>query len=153
MKEDKMYSIYTDGSSNYNTAMPDGNGGCAFLVLNPNKDEVYSEKKKIKGTVSECELTAVLLGLRWAVNNNINMVTVYSDSMYFVKSFNEWIYGWSKNNWKTQTKQDVKHSHIMKEFFELKRKFTYCEAVHAKGHNGNIYNEKVDAMAGEARLS
>lgn len=148
---DKEFILYTDGSSTFNIANPDGFGGCAFVALNKDEEEIHRHNCGIKGTVSVCELSAALLGLKWAEENGANKVTVYSDSTYFVYSYNKWMHGWHKRGWVKSTGEEVSNLHIMKELYEIKSRLD-SSAVHVKGHNGNYWNEIVDELASKARV-
>ncbi|MBK8851260.1 MAG: ribonuclease HI [Saprospiraceae bacterium] len=142
--------IYTDGSSTLTKANPTGDGGYAYVILDNNKNEVYRCYNKYRGTSAACELMAGLSALEWAVENNYTEAKIYSDSTYFVNSYNSWIHGWNRRNWKSRSYDEVANVDIMKNLFKVKAKIK-SSAVHVRGHNGNQYNELVDELANKAR--
>ena len=144
--------IYTDGSSTLTKTKPDGCGGIAFVVVDREEKEVFRFKNVYLGTSAACELYAGLCSLRWAIENGYDGVTVHSDSSYFVNSFNNWIHGWKRREWKARNGEEIANVEIIKELYEIKQ-ILPSKAAHVKGHNGNKWNELVDQLANEARLS
>lgn len=123
---------YTDGSCNPNP----GNGGCAFIALCDNFEIIDSFNEK-ETTNNIMEMKAVINLLK--LFNEEEEFEIYSDSKYVINC--------AQNFWKRK-----KNLELWKEFDKIstgkKIKFIWIKA-----HNGNKYNELVDKLANEARLS
>ena len=89
----KSVEIYTDGACSGN---PGTGGWAAILMYNGAEKEISGYAKET--TNNRMELFAAVQGLR-ALGESCR-VTLYSDSSYMVKAFNEgWIDGWLKRGW------------------------------------------------------
>lgn len=96
-------------------------------------------------THNRMELRAVIEGLRALAEPC--RVSVYSDSTYVVKAFNEErLAGWERLGWKTVNRKPVLNQDLWK---ELLTQVALHEVTWSwvKGHDGNIYNERADALA------
>ncbi|MBQ9871181.1 MAG: ribonuclease HI [Eubacterium sp.] len=141
-------TLYTDGSARAN---PDGPGGYgAVLSVTDARGEVH-EMELSQGyertTNNRMELMAVIAGLEHLVRPC--EVTVYSDSQYVVKAFNEkWLEKWVARNWK-RGKDPVKNVDLWKRLLKAMEphQVTY---VWVKGHAGHPGNERCDALATNA---
>ena len=76
-------------------------------------------------------------------------VQVYTDSKYVKLGITEWIEKWSKNNWKTSSKQKVKNVKLWKELNEISKKHK-IEWHWVKAHAGDAFNEEADELAKKA---
>lgn len=76
-------------------------------------------------------------------------VELVSDSQYTLKGLTEWRKGWERNNWLNSKKEPVANQSYWKQLFALwdARNVT---TRWVKGHNGDPYNERCDALANEA---
>ncbi len=63
---------------------------------------------------------------------------IYTDSMYVVGTLT---LGWKRRK-----------NHDMWVALDEKLKNLQVEIIHIKGHNGDLFNERADQLAGEARL-
>lgn len=140
--------IYTDGSSKGNP----GPGGYGTILIYDDKDGIRHEKTISGGykntTNNRMEILAAIIGLE-ALNKPCN-VTIYSDSQYLVKAFNEkWIDGWIKKRWTRGKNEPVKNVDLWKRLLQASKKHK-VEYVWVKGHDGNKYNEKCDYLATKA---
>ncbi len=144
--------IYSDGSSTLNKLKPEGCGGIGFVVVDRNEEEAHRFSDSYIGTSAACELFAALCSLKWAYENGYNGVTIYSDSSYFVNSYNSWINGWKRRDWKARNGEEIANKEIMMELYEIK-KLLPSKAIHVKGHNGDKWNELADQLANEGRLN
>jgi ribonuclease HI len=76
---------------------------------------------------------------------------VESDSLYAIKCASEWVVGWRRNGWRTTSGSPVKNADIIQGIDtaiisrEGPVRFRWV-----RGHVGNYFNEKADALAGEA---
>jgi ribonuclease HI len=91
------------------------------------------------------EMMAVIAGLE-ALNRPCE-ITVYSDSQYVVKAFNEhWLEGWIKKGWKRGKNEPVKNVDLWKRMLAAKQQ--HQVTFHwVKGHNGHLQNERCDQLA------
>lgn len=138
--------IYTDGSARGN---PDGPGGYGtILTFTDSKgntiEREYSAGYK-KTTNNRMELMAAIVGLE-ALKKPCR-VTLYSDSQYLVKAFNDhWLENWIKKGWKTSQKEPVKNIDLWKRLLKATQPHNVTfEWV--RGHNGHPMNERCDTLA------
>lgn len=142
-------NIYTDGSARGN---PDGPGGYGTILsyTDPQGQEhirEYSGGFK-KTTNNRMELMAAIIGLE-ALNKPCD-VTLYSDSQYVVKAFNDhWIDGWIKKGWKRGKNEPVKNVDLWKRLLKAKEPHN-VSFVWVKGHHGHVQNERCDQLATSA---
>jgi ribonuclease HI len=136
--------IYTDGSCEPNP----GPGGWAAIIL------YGKDKKIIKGYAAEStnnrmELTAALEALR-QVDLSLP-VKIYTDSQYLKKGVEEWLANWKARNWKRKSGV-LANIDLWKEISDeiSHRKITWRWI---RGHAGNPFNEQVDRLAEQARLT
>ena len=136
-------TIYTDGACSGN---PGPGGWGTILIYKDVKKEISGEEKETTNNIME--LTAVIKGLKML--KYPCEVELYSDSAYVVNAFNQgWIYSWSKNNWKTANKKDVKNKEIWQELYELTQ-IHKVQFIKVKGHSDNEYNNRCDELARNA---
>lgn len=142
-------TIYTDGAARGN---PDGPGGYGTILsyIDPNGKEHLREYSAgyVKTTNNRMELMAAIAGLE-ALNRPCE-VTLYSDSQYLIKAFNEhWIEGWVKQGWIKNDGEAVKNVDLWKRLLKAKEthQVTFCWI---KGHNGHPQNERCDFLAAKA---
>lgn len=138
--------IYTDGSARGN---PDGPGGYGtILVYIDSKGQTHEREYSAgykKTTNNRMELMAAIIGLE-ALTKPCK-VTLYSDSQYLVKAFNEhWLEGWIKKGWKRGKNEPVKNVDLWKRLLKAvePHQVTF-EWV--RGHNGHPMNERCDVLA------
>ena len=140
-----MIKIYTDGSCLNNP----GNGGWA-AIINQNGEILKISGNEKNTTNNKMELMAPIQALK-KINKN-NKVEICTDSQYVKLGITEWIHKWTKNNWKTSKKEEVKNKKLWLEIYELTKSFD-INWVWVKAHSGNILNEEVDLLAKKAAES
>jgi len=139
-------TIYTDGSARGN---PDGPGGYGTILsyIDSNGTEhlrEYSQGYK-KTTNNRMELLAAIVGLEALIKPC--EVTLYSDSQYLVKAFNDnWLEGWIKKGWKRGKNEPVKNVDLWKRLLRAMESHK-VEFVWVKGHAGHPQNERCDVLA------
>lgn len=136
----KKVTLYTDGACSGNP----GRGGWGAVLIYGKIEKEMSGVAEVT-TNNQMELTAVIEGLK-ALKEPCE-VLVYSDSAYVVNAFNQnWIEGWVQNNWRNSKKDPVANRELWEELIALtdKHKVTFNKV---KGHAGDIYNERCDALA------
>jgi len=135
--------IYTDGGCDPNP----GPGGWAVLILQD------GQKTELMGadpdtTNNRMELTAAIQALRSL--KFPSSVTLYTDSQYLQKGIDEWMHGWLARNWKASTGKPVLNQDLWKELLEAQKPHK-VRWQWVKGHAGNVYNTRVDALVHQAR--
>ena len=138
-----IVEIYTDGACSGNP----GPGGWGALLINGecikeiygsdpdttnNKMEVVAAIKALQNITKECE------------------IRIYTDSIYLRDGMEKWVDKWKKNGWRTANKQPVKNMDLWKQLDSL-RKNKNIKWFWVKAHNGNVNNEKADALACKGR--
>tara|TARA_B100001559_G_C16369308_1_gene561231 strand:- start:245 stop:670 length:426 start_codon:yes stop_codon:yes gene_type:complete len=140
-----MIKIYTDGSCLENP----GNGGWAAIINdNGNIKKICGSEKNT--TNNRMELIAPINALKKIDQNN--KIEIYTDSKYVKLGITEWIHKWTKNNWQTSKKEDVKNKELWVELYELTKNFE-IKWSWIKAHSGHPLNEEVDSLAKKAAKS
>jgi ribonuclease HI len=129
--------MYTDGAARGNPG-PGGYGTILFWG---------DTKKELSGgfrhtTNNRMELMAVIVGLE-ALKKEGLTVTIYSDSQYVVKAFEQ---GWLKNWIATDFKGGKKNKDLWTRFYELSKKHK-LRFRWVRGHADNPYNNRCDELA------
>jgi ribonuclease HI len=144
-----MYQIYTDGGCKAN-GKNDAIGGIGIAVYK-NSQEIYTYNQAFTHTTNNrMEYRALIQAMRLVIEKKWENVIFFSDSQLLIKTVNEWIYGWQKNNWRKNGKGSatkIKNLDLVLQIWELKLnlpksiKFSWVKA-----HNGDIGNEKADEL-------
>ena len=140
-----MIKIYTDGSCLNNP----GNGGWAAIINDNDKIIKISGGEK-NTTNNKMELMAPISALKKIDKDK--KIEIYTDSKYVKLGITEWVHKWTKNNWQTSKKEDVKNKELWIELFELTKSFE-INWIWVKAHSGNLLNEEVDSLAKQAAES
>ena len=152
-----MIVIYTDGSALKNGAK-DAVGGFGVVVCQgkPGQDpseyeivDAYAERAE--GTTNNrMELSAIL----WAIEHYgarpgmFFPPIVYSDSMYCINSFTNWIKGWKANGWMRAKNKPLENKDLMQTYDRLtSNEGIKIDLRYVKGHAGERGNELADALA------
>lgn len=139
----KHVTLYTDGACSGNPGP--GGWGC-FLSYRDKTKKIYGGD--CKTTNNQMELTAVIQGL--SLLKEPCVVDLYTDSKYVKEGAEQWLPGWKKNNWRKSNKKPVLN-------VELWQKLDTLLSQHkinwhwVRGHNGDEFNELVDALACQGR--
>ena len=139
-----MIKIYTDGSCIGNP----GSGGWAAIILNGDKQNIISGRKK-NTTNNQMELMAAIRALVFFTKKQ--KIIIYTDSNYVKEGITNWIKIWEKNNWKTANKKKVKNVEFWKKLNILSN-FHDIEWKWVKAHSGDPMNSLVDKLARKAAL-
>lgn len=145
--------IYSDGSSRGNP----GSGGWGCVVI---KSKVYKGRSEVSdGIVEELggreehttnnrmELAGAISALS-LVKDLDNEIIVNTDSSYVINGITKWIYGWQKNDWKTEGGKgnDVVNRDLWEDLIVVSKgkniKWNYVG-----GHIGVPGNERCDEIA------
>lgn len=142
-----QFVVYTDGG-----ARPSNPGPAGWGVVVVQAGEVVFAGGGFIGTQTNqvAELSAAIEGLsRVPEGSRIELV---SDSQYTLKGLSEWRAGWERKGWKNSAGDPVANKEYWQRLFALadKRKVT---TRWVKGHNGDVFNERCDALATRAIVS
>ena len=140
-----MIKIYTDGSCIGNP----GSGGWAAIILNGDKQDIISGRKK-NTTNNQMELMAAIKALVFLKKKQ--KIRIYTDSNYVKEGITNWIKIWKKNNWKTYNKKKVKNVELWIKLNILSN-FHDIEWRWVKAHAQDSMNNKVDKLARKAALT
>jgi ribonuclease HI len=138
--------IYTDGSCSGNP----GPGGWAAIIIDKNKtNELYGGKEST--TNNRMELTAAIKAIEYCEKKKLtlNILEIYTDSIYLKNGITNWINNWEKNNWKTSDKKNVKNVDLWKKLQTLV-KFKKIKWNWVKAHSNNLMNNLADSLAKKA---
>jgi ribonuclease HI len=136
--------IYTDGGC---APTNPGPGGWAAILIKGD------HRKELKGgetlsTNNRMELMAAISGLE-ALKKPC-LVDMHTDSQYVRDGITKYIRNWKRNGWRTASKDPVKNE-------DLWRRLDAAVGPHTvrwhwvRGHSGDAYNERADALVHEAR--
>ena len=149
-----MIHIYTDGGCSGNP----GPGGWAYVIMRDEEGGMENLGENLGGekstTNNRMELQAVIVALEVLAQLDPvdEKVTLYTDSQYVQKGITLWIGEWKKKGWKTSGKQPVKNQDLWLRLDSLAAGFP-IDWVWVKGHAGNKYNERCDALTQKAIAS
>ncbi len=174
MNNKKCIYLYTDGAIT-NGGNKDGSGravGGIGIVLSTDANDYDSifdrisyayagpTHGKMEKTITNnrMELKAVCKSLEYLIDNFEDLqewiVVVRSDSQYVIKSINEYLPNWEKNNWKNSSRQTVKNRDLWERFTIIRDKFKNNKIdlnfKHEKGHAGHPIQELSDTLATQA---
>jgi ribonuclease HI len=135
----KHITLYTDGGCSGN---PGPGGWGAILIYNDHEKEMSGFEDHT--TNNRMELMAAIEGLKALKSPCI--VDLYTDSQYVRRGIMEWITQWQARGWKTADKKPVKNQELWQALLEASAPHTITWHW-VKGHNGDIYNERVDQLA------
>ena len=137
-------TIYTDGGAKPN---PDGPGGWGALFI------TGTTRREISGgepstTNNRMELMAAIAALEELKKPCV--VTLFTDSQYLRNGITEWMPNWVKRGWETASEQPGKDQGLWERLLPGAHKEEKARGW-VKAHNGHPLNERVDALATEAR--
>jgi ribonuclease HI len=105
-------------------------------------------------TNNRMELMGVIAALKAlkAKESRPKLVTVYTDSQYVQKGMTEWLSLWKAKGWKNSDKEPVRNRDLWERLDALSAEFT-VKWIWVKGHAGNVFNERCDALTQKARAT
>ncbi len=136
--------IYSDGGCDPNP----GIGGWA-TVLRYGRHEKVLSGHAASSTNNRMELTAAISALE--ALKRPSAIEFHTDSEYLRKGITEWIEKWAAKGWKTKGGKPVSNVDLWQRLWPLVKRHE-INWHWVKGHAGNPLNEKVDALARQARL-
>ena len=135
--------IYSDGGAQPN---PGAGGWAALLLYGEHQKEISGGEKNT--TNNRMELTAAVSALE--VLNRPCEVEFVTDSQYVKNGISEWIKKWKKNGWRTAKGDPVLNQDLWMKLDTQAQKHAITWKW-TRGHAGNVYNERVDQLATQAR--
>lgn len=136
--------IYSDGGSDPNP----GIGGWAAILRFGKHEKVLSGNEST-ATNNRMELIAAISALEALKRSS--SIEFHTDSEYLRKGITEWIERWAAKDWKTKGGKPVSNVDLWQRLWPLV-KLHDINWHWVKGHSGNRMNERVDALARQARL-
>lgn len=137
--------IYSDGGADPNP----GIGGWAAILTYKNHERILTGNEP-QSTNNRMELTAAIAALE--ALKRPSLVEFHTDSEYLRKGINEWIDNWQERGWKTKSGKPVSNVDLWRRLIPLVNRHD-INWHWVKAHAGNPLNERVDALAREARLA
>jgi ribonuclease HI len=139
------WTAYTDGACAPSNPGPSGWG--AIVIAPENQGETDHYGFIGPGTNQIAELTAAIEGLkRVPLGAAVELV---SDSQYVLKGLTEWRGGWERKGWKNSKGEIVANLGLWKKLYE-EADLRIVTVRWVKGHSGDRYNERADALANKA---
>lgn len=139
------WHAYTDGACAPSNPGPAGWG--AVVVAPDGRTEADHFGYIGHGTNQIAELTAAIEGLTLVPEGAA--VELVSDSQYVLKGLSEWRAGWERKGFRNSKGEPVANLGLWKRLFAVAdaRQVT---VRWVRGHNGDPYNERADALANKA---
>ena len=134
-------TIYSDGACWGN---PGPGGWAAILISGAKKKEISGAQPQT--TNNRMEITAALEALRTLRKPSV--VHIFTDSSYLVNAATTWMPGWKARGWRRK-EGVLLNADLWQELDEVMSKHQ-IQWTWVKGHAGNRYNERADALANEA---
>ena len=140
-------NIFSDASTLQVNNIMYGCFGAICVVEDEIIDYMYMVKEYT--TVNECEISGILLGLRFAYKymGNFKSINLFSDSLISVKGLTEYIYGWKYNNYclYNSNHEVVANQALFIEAYDLFQRILlsnpnvriFWQAAHMKTENAN----------------
>ncbi len=139
------WQVYSDGACAPSNPGPAGWG---LVLIAPDGQGESDHYGFIgPGTNQIAELTAAIEGL--ALVPRGEKVELVSDSQYVLKGLSEWRAGWERRGFRNAKGEPVANLGLWKRLFsEADARVVSTRWV--RGHNGDPYNERADALANKA---
>lgn len=137
-------TIYTDGGADPNP----GIGGWAALLRYGSHEKVLTGNDP-HTTNNRMELTAAVKALE-ALTRPCE-IEFHTDSEYLRRGITQWIDDWRQKGWRTAGGKPVSNADLWQKLDPLTQKHQ-IEWHWVRGHSGNPLNERVDALARQARM-
>lgn len=142
---ESVVDIYTDGACKGN---PGVGGWGAWLRFGEHQSEIFGGEPAT--TNNRMELTAVIRALQ-ALKRPCR-VRLHTDSRYVHDGISLWLPNWKRRNWRTADNKPVKNADLWREL-ESEAARHQIEWIWVRGHDGDIGNERADALANRGAAS
>jgi len=137
--------IWTDGGCKPNP----GPGGWGAVLVFRSRERALSgaepatTNNRMEMTAAACALEALTRPCR---------VVLHTDSEYVRNGITRWHTGWVRKNWRTASGGPVANMDLWRRLLDAAKPHQ-VEWLWVRGHSGDPMNERVDALATEARQS
>jgi len=142
--DDKL-EIYTDGSYRDNF----DKGAYGFIAIYPPNKELIHAASENGTTNNIMEIKGVLAALEfineYKLEDEFDVIKIFCDSSYVVNCINAWWEKWETNGFKTAA-GPVKNKELLEQVMAEFRKTSSVRISWIKGHDKNIYNNKIDEV-------
>ena len=135
----KITEIWTDGACSGN---PGPGGWGAVLVHGDTEKEISGGETPT--TNNRMELMAAIEALN-ALTKPAN-VRVHTDSQYVKNGVTQWIHNWKRKGWRTADNKPVANADLWQLLEKAEARHT-VEWKWVRGHDGDVMNERADALA------
>lgn len=148
-------NVYTDGSC-INNGKPNAKAGIGIWFA---ENDERNTSKELDGEVSNniAELKAILYVFNILKDEirNKEIINIYSDSDYSIKSITTWADSWEKNGWKKKDNSEPKNLDLIKKLHKLFKKFNNVSIYYIAAHTNatdthSKGNECADELAKKA---
>lgn len=133
-------TIYTEGACEPNP----GPGGWAAILLHADAAPQELCGAEADTTNNRMEMRAALEALRALAEPH--QVTLYTDSQYLCQGVTGWLPRWEQDGWHPSQKNKIKNQDLWQELAQARDRHQ-IEWKWVKGHAGNSWNERADALA------
>ncbi len=137
-----VVDIWTDGACSGNP----GPGGWG-AVLKAGETEKEISGAEAPTTNNRMELMAAIEALN-ALKKPAR-VRLHTDSQYVKNGITQWIHNWKRRGWRTADNKPVANAELW-QALEAAAARHEVHWVWVRGHNGDVMNERADALAREA---
>ena len=154
------YTYFTDGAATMkrkNGKYLREAGGWAFILLKDGVEDSYRCGGCPLTTNNEMELYAIYASMKDFIlkSESGDIIEICSDSSYCIDIFTKWAKGWQKRGWRKSDGKPIKNLDIIKAVWrlmgEINKKSCILKFVKVKGHSSNIWNNKADKLAVDAK--
>lgn len=140
------FAVHTDGGCKPNP----GPGGWGAVIRTPD-----GHHRELRGgaphtTNNRMEMTAAIEALRSLPEGSV--VDLVTDSKYLQLGVTKWIHGWRRKGWRTQEGGEVMNRDLWVELDGMLARH-FVRWSWTRGHSGDRWNERADALARDARRS
>lgn len=135
--------IFTDGFCEPNP----GRGGWAAVRVRDGDCVEERSGAEDPTTNNRMELRGLIEAFRMLAPDETE--TIYSDSLYSVKTATIWAPGWAAKGWKRKG-GEVLNLDLVQELYALAQSHPKASLEWIRGHAGNTWNERADVLAREA---
>jgi ribonuclease HI len=143
--------VYTDGSC------IDSIGGYGIVYITDGVEtEFFGQVPYEVCTNNIAELYAIKSAVELILKYNASdkkKITIYSDSIYSIKSLTIWYSNWKKNGWRTSNGEEVKNKELIQSILTLMKEIPNLKFQHVAGHSNIRCNEMADRLANRGRTS
>ena len=151
-------TIHADGACSGNPG-PGGWGATVLVDTGSSRQTTLLQGGSAMTTNNIMELTAARAALEhiqktFGEGLKGAQITLRLDSEYVLKGMRDWLPGWKRKGWRTGKGQEVKNKEIWMAIDAVEQKLKVLvkiSFVHVRGHSGDPENDRVDAIAVEAR--